>query len=69
MLMGNTMHFHNPDLIEHIFDLKGSLVNREVKGEVKNTSTLKDINLLHIMRRRDLLRFPKADRDRIVNAL
>lgn len=46
ILMGNTKK-SNDKMIEHIFDLKGSFVNREEKGKnLKNTATLKDLNLL-----------------------
>jgi hypothetical protein len=48
VLMGNTKK-SNDKLIEHVFDLKGSYVNREVKGKnLRNTATLKDINLLNL---------------------
>ena len=46
ILMGNTKN-SNDKMIEHVFDLKGSFINREVKGKnLKNTATLKDLNLL-----------------------
>jgi hypothetical protein len=49
ILMGNSKKA-NDKLIEHVFDLKGSFINREVKGGVhlKNTATLKDLNLLDL---------------------
>jgi hypothetical protein len=48
ILMGNTK-MSNDKLIEHVFDLKGSSINREVKDDnIKNTTTLKDTNLLKI---------------------
>jgi hypothetical protein len=48
VLMGNTKK-SNDKLIEHVFDLKGSYINREVKGKnLRNTATLKDINLLNL---------------------
>lgn len=50
VLMGNTKR-SNDKMIEHIFDLKGSFVNREVKGKnLKNTATLKDLNLLSLQK-------------------
>lgn len=50
ILMGNTKK-SNDKMIEHIFDLKGSFINREVKGkDIKNTATLKDINLLNLQK-------------------
>lgn len=49
ILMGNSKAA-NDKYIEHVFDLKGSMVNRIVKvkpgKKLKNTATLKDINLL-----------------------
>lgn len=48
VLMGNTKK-SNDKLIEHVFDLKGSYINREVKGKnLRNVATLKDINLLNL---------------------
>jgi hypothetical protein len=48
VLMGNTKR-SNDKLIEHVFDLKGSYIHREVKGKnLKNTATLKDVNLLNL---------------------
>lgn len=48
MLMGNSKNADD-DLLLNVFDLKGSLIAREVKGKsIKNTSTLKDVNLLNL---------------------
>ena len=48
ILMGNSKKCDD-DYIKKIFDLKGSMTNREVsKGLEKNTSVLKDRNLLHL---------------------
>ena len=50
ILMGNTKKCEDKN-IEHVFDLKGSFVNREVIGKnLKNTATLKDLNLLNLCR-------------------
>lgn len=50
ILMGNTKMCNDKN-IEHVFDLKGSFVNREVKGKnLKNTATLKDINMLNLQK-------------------
>lgn len=50
ILMGNTKK-SNDKMIEHVFDLKGSFINREEKGKnLKNTATLKDLNLLALKR-------------------
>lgn len=47
ILMANTIRCKSSLNIQNIFDLKGSVVNREVKWsrKLKNTSTLKDLNL------------------------
>ena len=36
----------NPDNLKYIFDLKGSTVDRKVKGSIKPSTTLKDMNFL-----------------------
>jgi hypothetical protein len=46
--MQNTIKCQSSKFIKHVFDLKGSMINRHVKitPKIKNTSTLKDLNLL-----------------------
>lgn len=62
ILMGNTKKT-NDKYVEHVFDLKGSYINREVKGKnLKNTATLKDLNLLELKKQKFILRFKKRDR-------
>lgn len=58
ILMGNTKQSNDKQL-EHVFDLKGSMVNREVKNahKLKPTATLKDKNLLALCKEKLLLRF------------
>lgn len=46
MLMENVLRLKNPDNLKYIFDLKGSLVGRKVKGVTTASTTLKDINFL-----------------------
>lgn len=46
--MENTLQLQDPDSLEYIFDLKGSLVSRRVKGKIKSSTTLKDKNFLEI---------------------
>ena len=46
MLMENTMRLKDPNRLNYVFDLKGSLVDRKVKGKTKASTTLKDINFL-----------------------
>ena len=49
ILMGNTIQCENPEDIHSIFDLKGSVFNRKVKGhQHSNTTTLKDVNLFKL---------------------
>ena len=38
----NALQIQNPGNLKFIFDLKGSTVNRKVKGKIKSTTTLKD---------------------------
>ncbi len=46
MLMENALRFRDSKNIKYIFDLKGSTVDRKVKGKTKNTTTLKDVNFI-----------------------
>ena len=46
MLMENTMRLKDPDRLKHVFDLKGSRVDRKVKGQCSPSTTLKDINFI-----------------------
>ena len=47
MLMENTIFLEKPKNVKYIFDLKGSRINRTVKGtNLKPSTTLKDMNLL-----------------------
>lgn len=45
-MMGNTLQAKSDEYIKYVFDLKGSMVSREVKDKVKNTYPLKDKNVL-----------------------
>lgn len=70
ILMGNTLKVKNSDNIVNIFDLKGSQVHREVKGKnLKNTATLKDINLQNKCLENILLRFRRQDQEEINQVL
>ena len=65
ILMGNTKRSNDTNII-NIFDLKGSFVHRFVEEKnLKNTSTLKDINLLNACKEKILLRFRKEDQREI----
>lgn len=46
MLMENVLRLKDSDELNYIFDLKGSQVDRKVKGVTKPSTTLKDINFL-----------------------
>jgi hypothetical protein len=51
MLMENTLRLQKKGAnLKHVFDLKGSKVNRDVKPPLKPSTVLKDINLLDIKR-------------------
>ena len=58
--------------LKYIFDLKGSLINRESKLNMikhKASTTLKDINLLSIRKAENLLKFSMHDRNHIIQIL
>jgi hypothetical protein len=46
MLMENTAQVESSEKISAVFDLKGSTVDRLVKGKTKPEKTLKDLNFL-----------------------
>lgn len=46
VLMENTLQLKNKKGLQYIFDLKGSLVDRKVKGKTTPSTTLKDSNFL-----------------------
>ena len=70
MLQENILRFKNPDKLKYIFDLKGSLVNREVRGKIKSSTTLKDVNFLHERKADEkLTSFDKWDRIKLLRAL
>ena len=46
ILMENALQIENQANLKFIFDLKGSLSGRAVKGKIKSTTTLKDLNFL-----------------------
>ena len=57
LVMANTIRTSNFPMIMNIFDLKGSVVNRVVKmtKKLKNTSTLKDVNLQITKKKQSIL--------------
>jgi 1-phosphatidylinositol-4-phosphate 5-kinase len=54
MLMENTLQYHNKENVKYIFDLKGSKLSRETKGECTNMTIRKDLDYL-----RDKKKTPK----------
>jgi len=70
IVMGNSMT--RASRIQGVFDLKGSMVNRECKEPkegFKPTKTLKDKNLMKLNMQRMWLNFRKADRLQIINTM
>lgn len=72
LLMANTIRCNSSQAIQNVFDLKGSVINREVKitKKIKNTSTLKDVNLQRVKRDKqqkieDFIKFKRSDIDKI----
>lgn len=58
------MHLKIPQNLNYIFDLKGSMINRKVKGETKASTTLKDENFLMATRANEgFTRQTKTNRD------
>jgi 1-phosphatidylinositol-4-phosphate 5-kinase len=52
VIMANTAQVQDKSGIRHSFDLKGSFINRkvEVNHKMKATTTLKDLNLLDLIK-------------------
>ena len=70
ILMANTVNLRGNKL-KYMFDLKGSLVNRESKMKKNHDpgSTLKDINLLDIKKKDNILKFTVDDKLEIMNMI
>lgn len=63
ILMGNTKPIEDK-YIKKLYDLKGSLEKREVKGvekDFKNTACLKDINILNLSKNENFINFCSQD--------
>lgn len=68
LLMGNTKRIDN-SYVKKIYDLKGSLDKRVVKGDeslFKNTECLKDINILNLKEKEVLVKFSPEQRRHIM---
>ena len=60
LLMANSAQVKGS--VEFCFDLKGSLINREVKkSEIKKGGTLKDVNLVKVTKEEQILNFRVKD--------
>lgn len=70
ILMANTVNLRGKNL-KYMFDLKGSLVNREskMKKNHKASSTLKDVNLLDVKMKENILKFTPEDKKQIMDAM
>ena len=70
MLMENTLQLKNPDGLKYIFDLKGSLVDRKVKGKITSSTTLKDVNfLIAAAKNPDFINLDESDRIKLLRTL
>lgn len=70
IVMENGIRGATRDSIVGVFDLKGSMVNRIVKGsKLSATATLKDRNLLKMNQEQIWLRFSQKDRHAILKAM
>ena len=62
LLMENSLQVDTSEDIINIFDLKGSMINREVKQvngqQFKNTQTLKDRNFLQLRKEKNVICSP-----------
>lgn len=72
MLMENTAQLNNPSKLTHLFDLKGSLVDRMTIGKTKPSTTLKDQNFLiscdkALLKNSQFVKFQKTDFRRLKN--
>jgi hypothetical protein len=59
LLMANCAH--TGSLIENVFDLKGSIINRKVEEWSENDDCLKDVNLLELVKEKKFLNFQRSD--------
>lgn len=74
MLMENTAQLRDSNNLTHLFDLKGSLVDRMTSGVTKPSSTLKDQNFMACSEKKarsnqQFLEFQNSDRYRIISSI
>ena len=68
MLMENTLRIEDTEMIQYVFDLKGSTVDRFTKGSTKQSTVLKDMNLIHALRKEpDLVKIKDETKEKIRN--
>ena len=70
ILMANTVNLRG-DKLKYVFDLKGSLVDRKVKMKRNHdpSITLKDINLLEIKKKENVLKFTIENKTEIMDMI
>jgi len=70
ILMGNTVKLQGKNL-KYMFDLKGSFINRKTKmKKIHNPSaTLKDVNLIDILKNVNILKFTSEDKQKIISRI
>jgi hypothetical protein len=70
MMMENTIRLKDAKQLRFVFDLKGSTVDRYVKGPVKPSSTLKDLNFISKKKtRKHITSLDEPTRKRLVQAM
>ena len=70
ILMANTVNLRGKHL-RFMFDLKGSLINRESKMKKNHDpgATLKDVNLLEVKKKENILKFTPEDKAQIMEMI
>lgn len=75
ILMGSTKKTVESDkYLKYVFDLKGSMVNRETKEpkngrKLKPTTVLKDLNVIKKKKTEQFLKFGEKDQEKILKTL
>ena len=68
--MENTLRLKNEENLRYVFDLKGSTVDRKVKGKTKYTTTLKDVNFLMTSKvQKDFVKLELLDQSRGLSSI
>lgn len=70
MIMENTIRLKDPTKLRYVFDLKGSTVDRMVKGKTKTSTTLKDVNFLMVKKKKkNLTSLSQSTSRRLIQAM